>query len=162
MATLLKTFLLLTFIFAPDFCAAEEDKSVNVGEFVYKTEYREDGSLERVVKMDKRGKKLAEVFYGPNGKLAKNPVDNWAAAVWEYGDGKLVGQRYYGTDGHLKERKSYTPAGNLREKDYFGDDIDENEELDTELMAADEVSKYFDKTGTRPEGEMESIREIEE
>lgn len=158
MTTLLRLFLLFTFIFAPDLCVAEEDKSVSVGEFVYKTEYREDGSLERIVKLDKRGKKLTEVFYGPDGKLAKNPVDNWAAATWEYVDGKLVEQRYYGTDGRLKERKSYTPAGNLKEKDYLGGGIDENEELDTEFMAADEVSKYFDAAGSRLEGEMESLR----
>jgi hypothetical protein len=158
MYTLLRSILLFTLIFAPAFCATEEYKSVSVGDSVYKAEYRQDGSLERVVKLNKRGKKLAEAFYGPDGKLAKNPVDNWAAAVWEYGDGKLIEQCYYGTDGRLKERKSYTPAGNLREKDYLGGEIDENEELDTEFMAADEVSKYFDASGSRLEGETESLR----
>ncbi len=28
------------------------------------------------------GNKLAEVLYGPEGKLARNPVDNWAAVGW--------------------------------------------------------------------------------
>lgn len=148
----------MAFIFAPDICVAEEDKSVTAGDFVYETEYRQDGSLEKVVKLDKDGNKLAEVFYGSDGKLARNPVDNWAAAKWKYEDGRLIEQKYYGTDGRLKERKSYTPAGNLKEKDYFGGDIDENEELDTEFMAADEVSKYFDTTGSRLKGEMESLR----
>ncbi|MDP2942185.1 MAG: hypothetical protein Q8O36_01555 [Candidatus Omnitrophota bacterium] len=129
-----------------------------MGDFVYETEYRQDGSLEKVVKLDKDGNKIAEAYYGPDGKLTKNPVDNWAAARWKYEDGKLVEQRYYGEDGRLKERKSYTSAGNLGEKDYYGEDIDEDEELDTEFMAADEVSKYFDTTGSRLKGEMESFR----
>lgn len=157
MSTLLKISLLLAAVIAQGHCSAQETQSFTSGDYVYKTEYRQDGSLEKVVKLDDDGNKLAEVYYGPDGKLSRNPVDNWAAAVWKYKDGSLVEQRYYGTDGRLKERKSYSAAGNLKGKDYYGTDIDEDEELDTEFMAADEVSKYFDTTG-RPEGEMESFR----
>ena len=147
----------MAIIFAQGYCPGQEPGSFTARKFVYKAEYRDDGSLEKVVKMDNDDNKLAEAYYGPDGRLSRNPVDSWAAAVWEYEDGKLVEQRYYGTDGHLKERKSYTPASNLREKDYYGSDIDENEELDTEFMAADEISKYFDTTD-RLKDEMESFR----
>ena len=157
MSTLLRLFLLFAIIFAPGYCPGQEPGSFTAGGFVYKAEYRDDGSLEKVVKMDSDGNKLAEAYYGPDGRLSRNPVDSWAAAVWEYKNGNLRETRYYGDDGHLKERKSYTRSGNLKEKDYFGDDIDENEELDTEFMAADEISKYFDKTD-RLKDEMESFR----
>jgi hypothetical protein len=79
--------------------------------------YRPDGSVQKVEIFDADGRKTGEAYYGADGRLDKNPVDDWAAAEW----------RYSGVD-----------------KDYYGGEknIDEYEEYDTQTFPYGEVRMY--------------------
>jgi|GEM_PF-2083544 hypothetical protein len=106
--------------------------------------YRPDGSVQKVEIFDADGRKTGEAYYGADGRLDKNPVDDWAAAEWRYSGDRLAEERYYGEDGRLKERKLYSETGDLVDKDYYGGEknIDEYEEYDTQTFPYGEVRMY--------------------
>ncbi len=106
--------------------------------------YRPDGSVQKVEIFDADGRKTGEAYYGADGRLDKNPVDNWAAAEWRYSGDRLAEERYYGEDGRLKERKRYNDTGDLVDKDYYGgeNNIDEYEEYNTQTFPYGEVRMY--------------------
>ena len=59
------------------------------GNVMGRAQYRDDGTLEKLEKFDKRGHKIAEARFDGSGKL-DDSLDGWAAKRWLYKDGKLV------------------------------------------------------------------------
>jgi antitoxin component YwqK of YwqJK toxin-antitoxin module len=135
--------------FCTYFVAAQSMKEVydtggNVTERQY---YREDGSLEQVIKYDEYGHKIGEAYYGMGGKL-KETADGWAAMRWKYKDGKIIGEGYYAADGRLKEVKQYNELGDLVAKKYVGGgSIDPSEEYNSVPPLSGETTSYYDKYG---------------
>lgn len=105
---------------------------------------RPDGTVQKVEVTDRSGRKIYEAFYGPGGKLANNPVDNWAAREWVYDGVRLAKEKVYGEDGRLKETKEFNDSGDLVEKKYFGgeNNIDEYEEYNTQTFPYGTVEMY--------------------
>ncbi len=105
---------------------------------------RPDGTVQKVEVTDRGGRKIYEAFYGPDGKLALNPVDNWAAKEWVYDGANLVKEKVYGDDGRVKETKKFNHSGDLIGKKYFGgeDNIDEYEEYGTQIFPYGTVEMY--------------------
>jgi hypothetical protein len=122
------------------------------GNVVRKDYYRDDDSLEQVIKYDKEGHKTAEAYYQSDGTLREG-ADGWAAMRWKYENGNMVGEGYYGADGRLKELKQYNELGDLVAKKYVGDDnaIDPNEEYNPIPPLSGEKVSYYDSYG-RSEG----------
>ncbi|MDD5424049.1 MAG: hypothetical protein PHR74_02090 [Candidatus Omnitrophica bacterium] len=125
------------------FCAGESFAELHEGLTVKKT-LRPDGTVQKVEAMDRSGRKIYEAFYGPDGKLALNPVDNWSAREWVYSGGRLAKEKIYGEDGKVKETKVFNDSGDLVGKKYFGgeDNIDENEEYNTQTFPYGTVDMY--------------------
>ncbi|HOX09202.1 MAG TPA: hypothetical protein PLV09_01440 [Candidatus Omnitrophota bacterium] len=105
---------------------------------------RPDGTVQKVEVTDRHGRKVYEAFYGPDGKLAMNPVDNWAARKWVYDGANLVKEKIYGDDGRVKETKEFNRSGDLIRKKYFGGEknIDEYEEYGTRTFPYGTVEMY--------------------
>ncbi|MFH1837832.1 MAG: hypothetical protein ABH862_06960 [Candidatus Omnitrophota bacterium] len=117
--------------------------------------FRTDGSVEQFIKYDDNGEKIAEANYSSSGELAAGP-DGWAAMMWQYEDGNMTAEGYYGSGGRLKEYKMYNASGDLVDKKYVGDDIDPSEEYDPMPTVSGETNEYYDSTG-RPEGETTAV-----
>jgi antitoxin component YwqK of YwqJK toxin-antitoxin module len=131
------------------------DASGNVIEKLY---YRDDGSLEEVIKYDAMGNKTEIAYYGSGGGLREN-ADGWAAIKWKYENGNIAEETYYGANGRIKERKQYNELGDLVAKQYVGDgSIDPSEEYDPMPTLSGETTSYYDSYG-RPEGQTSVIRE---
>ncbi|MFA5093646.1 MAG: hypothetical protein WC512_00200 [Candidatus Omnitrophota bacterium] len=129
--------VLLLVLNVPVYCGIDPGLTV-------KKYYRPDGSVQKVEIFDADGRKTGEAYYGADGNLDKNPVDDWAAAEWRYSGDRLAEERYYGEDGRLKERKVYGETGDLVDKDYYGGEknIDEYEEYNTQTFPYGEVRMY--------------------
>jgi hypothetical protein len=114
------------------------------GGLTAKKTYRPDGTVQKVEVLDESGRKVSEAFFGPDGKLTKNPVDNWSAIELRYDGERLAEERYYGEDGRLKETKTYNRSGDLVGKKYYGGEknIDEYEEYDTQTFPYGTVEMY--------------------
>lgn len=125
------------------FCAGESFGELQEGLTAKKT-LRPDGTVQKIEILDRGGRKVYEAFYGPDGKLSRNPVDSWSAAEWKYDGARLAEERYYGEDGRLKEKKTYNGSGDLVGKQYYGGEknIDEYEEYNTQTFPYGTVEMY--------------------
>lgn len=121
--------------------------------------FREDGTIEKLKKFDALGNVTDDINYSESGRLMEN-ADGWAAMTFEYKNGNMISESYYGADGHLTERKLYDDQGVLLTKQYVGDgNIDPYEEYDpVPVLNKQEDNMYFDSEG-RPEATTSVIRE---
>ena len=121
--------------------------------------FREDGTIEHLKKFDALGNVTDEINYSSSGRLMENG-DGWAAMTFEYKNGNMISESYYGDDGHLYERKLYDNEGGLLAKQYVGDGkIDPDEEYNPyPVLNKQQDNMYFDDDG-RPEATTSVIRE---
>lgn len=110
--------------------------------------YREDGTIENFKKFDSEGNMIEDVHYNEEGRLEET-ADGWAAMTFEYKNGNLITENYYGADGKMTERKVYGDDGVLMAKQYAGDgNIDPYEEYDpAPVINHEEENSYYDEYG---------------
>lgn len=108
---------------------------------------RGDGTVECRQWFDALGHKTAEVNFDSQGKLDDN-IRGWAAMRWFYKDGVVRIRTAYGEDGMLRERKVYTPGGNLIGTQYFNDESpgDQRDRFDPDKIGYGQA-QYYDAAG---------------
>ena len=110
--------------------------------------YRQDGTLEKIEKYDIYGHQIEENYYDGDGKLCRNPLENWATIKRRYEDGKLVEESTYDANGGLIERKIYNKLGDLVKRQYVGDDNpNPAEEYSPPLTLSGRTDEFFDSRG---------------
>jgi len=123
----------------------EYDNQDNV---VSKTFFREDGSLEKFEKFDTDGNQTEESYYGDDGKLCENPVDDWAAIRRTYRNGNLASDTTYSATGQMIERRIYNGSGDLVDRQYVGDnDPNPEEEYSPPLELSGRTDQFYDSDG---------------
>ncbi len=117
---------------------------------VNKTFYREDGSLEKFEKFDTDGNQIEESYYGTDGKLCRDPVDDWAAIKRTYIGGRLASDTTYGADKKMIERRIYNRSGDLIDRQYIGDnDPNPEEEYSPPLELSGRTDEFYDSDGKK-------------
>jgi len=115
-----------------------------------KTFYREDGSLEKFEKYDTDGNQIEEGYYGDDGKLCDDPVDNFAAIRRTYQGGRLVSDTTFSTTGKMIERRFYDASGDLIDRQYVGDnDPNPEEEYSPPLELSGRSDEFYDSDGKK-------------
>lgn len=124
--------------------------------------FREDGTLEQFVAYNDNGDITEESYFGEDGKLCQNPVDNWAAKKAVYEAGALREMSYYGADGKITERDLYSPGGSVADRQFFGNsrvgdresfktDLQQfsspEQEIDSRIRVGTEINEYYNKNG---------------
>ncbi len=143
----------------PDGSIREDKRYDNNGVLRRQGFFREDGTIENLKKFDLLGNVTDDINYSEEGRLMENG-DGWAAMKFEYKNGNMISESYYGDDGHLMERKLYDDQGVLLTKQYVGEsNIDPYEEYDpVPVLNKQQDNMYFDDDG-RPEATTSVIRE---
>lgn len=108
--------------------------------------YRQDGTLEKIERYDIYGHQVEESYYGGDGKLCRNPLENWATIRRGYEDGKLAEESTYDVDGCLIERKIFNKLGDLVKRQYVGD-ANPSEEFSPPLALSGRTDEFFDPSG---------------
>jgi hypothetical protein len=90
------------------------------GELKAKAYCRHDGTVEKVEKFNRVGKRIEEAFYDEKGKL-RTGIDGWAAMRWVYNDAHLESQISYDETGMPLERRVYSESGRLIMRQYRHD-----------------------------------------
>jgi hypothetical protein len=128
------------------------------GRVLGRAQYRNDGSLAKLEKFDRHGRKIAEARFDGEGKL-DDSLDGWAARRWIYKDGKLVFESYYGEDDKIKERVFYNEYGSIIGRQFIGANnlLDPNEEF-SQYAAGGQVIQYLADDGNTVESEAHTWR----
>jgi len=121
--------------------------------------FRENGTLEQLVKYDVYGHKTELGYYGADGKL-RDTADGWAKMKWEYDGMNMVKEIYYNSSGRITETKSYNSEGDLVAKQYVGSSgIDPAEEYNPGVpLLGHETVSYYDSSG-RKEAQTEAFHD---
>jgi len=124
--------------------------------------YREDGTLEQIIKFDAQGHTIDEAYYYNAGTLRQCPGDNWARRTSRYVGGVMRQASYYDVNNQLTERDFFDASGNYVDHQYFGNsrarsqedfapDLEQfaspQQELDSRLKLGVEQNQYFDDQG---------------
>ena len=116
----------------------------DAGNVVRTNYYRENGSLEQDTIYDIYGNKIEEAYFNSDGSLKVN-ADGWSAITWKFVGGKMSVENYFGANGVLKERKSYSPSGALIKKQYVGDPDMPEEEYNPAPSMQGMTIEYYNK-----------------
>jgi len=105
--------------------------------------YREDGTLEKIVKYNMREQVIEIAYMTKKGKHRNGP-DGWAVLRNQYDqNGKLIFEAYYDDGGNLIENKGYNNEDDLVYKEYGTDSNPEpQEEFNPEPTVAGETVVY--------------------